>query len=299
VVLPVILGIDIGGTNTKLGVVNKEGKVLVKNVFETKADQDISIFLTQLKVEVDKISRDYSFDKVGIGSPNYSSKTGFLASPPNLSWGSINLKKLIEETLPHYEISIENDANIAAVGEKIYGEARALSDFIVITVGTGIGSGIFINNKLFTGLSGLAAEAGHIQIASNNRSCGCGGFDHFESYCSVSGMKKTYLEITGEKEVSYRNLVSRFNKDDEVAIKVFEMTAKHFANGLSTIAALFSPERFILTGGGMTNGDKFLKLIQDQYISTSYCLQSHIPIGISSIAKEDGAILGAAASASL
>ncbi len=294
-----ILGIDIGGTNTKLGVVDDKGRVLTKTVFPTMADQDISMFLDNLKREVDKISKQYPFTKIGVGSPNYSSKTGFLASPPNLSWGSVNLKKLINEALPSFEINIENDANIAAVGEKIYGEAQSLSDFIVITVGTGIGSGIFIENKLFTGLSGLAAEAGHIQIASENRACGCGGRDHFESYCSVSGIKQTYKEVTGKDEVSYRGLVGEFNDGDPIALEVFTKTAIHFANGLSSIAALFSPERFILTGGGMTNGEKFLNLIQKEFSARAYSLQKHIPIEISSIAKEDGAILGAAASASL
>jgi glucokinase len=294
-----ILGIDIGGTNTKLGVVDDKGVVLTKSTFSTQADKDISVFLNNLKIEVDKISKEFSFSHIGIGSPNYSSKTGFLASPPNLSWGSVNLNKLISTKLPGYEIKIENDANIAAVGEKIYGEARALSDFIVITVGTGIGSGIFIDNKLFTGLSGLAAEAGHIQISNNQRACGCGGFDHFESYCSVSGIKKTYMELTGESQVSFRDLVSRFNDNDPVAAEVFSVSAKYFASGLSSLAALFSPERFILTGGGMTNGEKFLTLIQKEYSTNAYALQKHIPIAISSIAKEDGAILGAAASASL
>lgn len=294
-----ILGIDIGGTNTKLGIVDDKGVVLTKSTFPTQADKNISIFLENLKIEVDKIADEFSFSKIGIGSPNYSSKTGFLASPPNLSWGSINLKKFILNLFPGYEITIENDANIAAVGEKIYGEGKALSDFIVITVGTGIGSGIFIDNKLFTGLSGLAGEAGHIQIASNKRKCACGGYDHFESYCSVSGIKTTYMELTGESQVSFRELVSRFHNDDPMAVEVFTLSAKHFSNALSSLAALFSPERFILTGGGMSNGDKFLSLIQKEYSINGYALQKHIPIAISNIAKEDGAILGAAASATL
>ena len=293
-----VLGIDIGGTNGKLGLVAENGEVVETKRFSTRDCLEYSMFLSELKRCGDELldiarQRGLHFDGVGIGVPNYNPKTGYLVSPPNLKWGDVHFLKDMKDIFGD-NVSIENDANVAALGEGSFGEAVGIDDYIVVTVGTGIGTGIVVNGKILHGESGIGGEGGHLCIVPNGRQCGCGGFGHFEAYCSVTGMKNTYTEMFGS-EIHYRELAPLFVENHPDAIKVFEKSAEHFGIALSQFAVLFSPKKIILAGGGMMVGQKFLKMIQDEFEKQIYPpLKGRVDVSVSTKEVLNGAVLGAA-----
>ncbi|MCB9091806.1 MAG: ROK family protein [Halobacteriovoraceae bacterium] len=292
------LGIDIGGTNTKIGIVDSDGKILDAHHFPTESHKPIEDFLDRLALEINQILETKNYPrkemKAGIGVPNYSSHTGEILNPPNLKWGTVPFKKLIEEKIP-FEVFIENDANVAAVSEKLWGAGKNSLNFCVITVGTGIGSGIFCNNQLVTGHTGLASEAGHLILQPDGRKCGCGGQGHFETYCSVTGIKKTVEEIY-QKPLHYSEILELFSKNDERVLQAYDKTARYFAIGIEQISVLFSPKKIILAGGGMVAGPKFLDMIKSKIKDYAFpTISSTVELSISKLSVEHGAVQGAAA----
>lgn len=295
----VALGIDIGGTNTKLALVTEKGHLVETSRFSTRDCHQYDLFLQNLKSHIHKLEenakeRGLEMLGYGLGIPNYNPLSGFLESPPNLPWGSVHFKKDMESLFSR-PIFIDNDANIAAIGEGIFGDAQGIENYMVITVGTGIGTGIIVNNKILHGHTGIAGEGGHLCIIPNGRACGCGGFGHFESYCSVTGIKETYREQNNE-EIHYRELFPLFLKGEEKAVKVFQETAKYFGLALSSLAVLFSPQVMILAGGGMTPGKKFMTLIQNEFEKQIYPpLKGRVSLVLSEKEVLNGAVLGASA----
>lgn len=293
-----VLGIDIGGTNGKLGLVAENGEVVETKRFSTRDCIEYSMFLSELKRCGDELlviakERGLQLDGVGIGVPNYNPKTGYLVSPPNLQWGNVHFIDDMK-TIFGSNVAIENDANVAALGEGKFGVAAGVDDYIVVTVGTGIGTGIVVNGKIVHGESGIGGEGGHLCIVPNGRKCGCGGRGHFEAYCSVTGIKNTYAEIFG-KEIHYRELAPMFMEGNEDAIKVFEISAQHFGIALSQFAVLFSPKKIILAGGGMMVGQSFLKMIQSEFEKQIYPpLRGRVEVSVSTKEVLNGAVLGAA-----
>lgn len=293
------LGIDIGGTNGKLGLVTQNGEVVETRRFSTRDCIEYSSFLSQLEknalalIEEAK-SRGLTFKGVGIGVPNYNPKSGYLVSPPNLKWGSPFFLDDMKNIFSQYgEVTVENDANVAAIGEGSFGEAVGINDYIVVTVGTGIGTGIVVNSQVVHGDTGIGGEGGHLCIVPDGRECGCGGLGHFEAYCSVTGMKKTFEEMYGE-EIQYRELAPLFIKDEPNAVKVFETSARYMGIALSNLAVLFSPKKIILAGGGMMVGERFLEMIQSQFNQYVYPpLKGKVEITLSRKEVLNGAILGA------
>lgn len=293
-----VLGIDIGGTNTKLGVVDQSGEVVYSHQFKTFADRSLDNFLERLKIEFIEIKNKFPtlHDTVGVGIPNYSSIKKQLVDPPNLCWHDTNIEQGLVTALQS-KVLIENDANVAALGEQRWGKGKGVKDFVVITVGTGIGSGIISEGRLLLGNNGFAAEAGHLCLDSSSeaRVCGCGKLGHFEAYCSVKSIKKQIKEKL-QRELSYQEILELFKANDPTIFKTLHGVAKKFAQALAGISALFNPQKIILAGGGMVIGEPYKKMIEEylpQYIFSQS--QKDLSLEISDLSISDGAILGAAA----
>ena len=292
------LGIDIGGTNTKFSLVDAKGETIESQHFRTEASSTFSDFVGRLKAAVYPYLERHGIDKerlpVGIGLPNYSSKKNKLIAPPNLNWEAEFSVTSFQEIFPGH-LKLENDANVAAIGEKTWGQARGCSDFVSITVGTGIGSGIFCNNQLLTGASGIAGEAGHIIVDPNGNPCKCGGRGHFESHCSVRAIKEQTKQNLGN-ELSYHQIVEQFKNEDPQILKIFQETALYFAIGLQLLMAILSPQKIILSGGGMVVGERYLDMIKSALIPIAYQPSlNDFELLVSKLSVADGAILGAAA----
>jgi len=294
-----VLGIDIGGTNTKMGIVNSQGELISFETFPTKDPKDFSEYQNKLlsvahhlcessKIEIKDILA------LGVGAPNGNGVTGCVESPPNLKhWGTFDFVSPISK-LFKLPVFLENDANVAALGEKMWGQGRELHDFIVVTLGTGIGTGVYTHNELITGSHGLAGEGGHIIIEKDGRTCGCGGKGHLEVYGSVTGIKTTTKELTDE-ELTFHEISARYHSGDDKIKKVFDHTANYLALGLSQMGSLMCPQAFIIAGGVATIGQDFINRIQyyyDQYIYPPF--RDKTKILLSNISTKEGAVLGAA-----
>tara|TARA_B100001248_G_scaffold262731_2_gene261840 strand:- start:9381 stop:10307 length:927 start_codon:yes stop_codon:yes gene_type:complete len=290
------LGIDIGGTNTKLGLVDSSGKLFLHEKFPTHADQPIEVFLDHLCSVYDSL-----FSKIdkrvlgaGIGAPNINPFTGLIEKAVNLSWQNVNLKSLIEAKLG-LPCFIDNDANIAAIGEKQWGGAQGLHDFIVITLGTGLGTGIFSQGKLLHSYLGMAGEGGHMIVEPSGRPCPCGGRGHLESYVSVRGIKTTLKEMVG-KDYSFATILELYQEKDKNVLEAVSMMARYLALGISQMQSLLLPEKIILSGGVSNLGEDFLLQVTSNLDDYSYGpFRGKTKIDLTQISLHDGAILGAAA----
>jgi len=292
-----VIGIDIGGTNTKIGAYGNHD--FYQSIsFPTQAQKPFEDFKSNLNHHLSHYCNTHNIDlkntKIGVGCPNVNSKTKELLNPPNLSWGNLAIQKGLRESI-HENVYFENDANLAAFGEYKFGSATNLKNFIVITMGTGIGSGIFIDGKLYVGSTGLGGEVGHMTIGSEGIICGCGGRDHFESYCSVSGLVSIARQKMNQ-EMNYPELVALFHKKDSLAVEIFNESAKNFAIAIANLIALFSPEKIILTGGGMNIGKSFIEMIQS-HIPTYVFQKNHqiASVEMSESISSQGAVRGAIA----
>jgi glucokinase len=292
----IALGIDIGGTNTKFGLIHSDGRIIDHSKIETLAHEPFQKYLDRVETEVNRLISPYKNNVVGIGigAPSASAVTGVMENPPNLqNWGTLPLKKLFQDRF-HLPIFLDNDANICAVGEGQWGVAKGLKNFIVITLGTGVGTGIIVNGQMLTGSSGFAGEGGHIIIHPEGRPCACGGVGHLEAYCSVKGIKQTYRELFHE-ETGFREMSANYFAGDPKAIKCVETTADHMGWGLATMTALFLPDLVVLGGGVSSLGDSFAVLVEaalNRHVFPSF--RNKVPVKISSISTSDGAIMGAA-----
>ncbi|MCP3944626.1 MAG: ROK family protein [Desulfobacteraceae bacterium] len=297
--MKIAVGIDIGGTNTKIGLVDQDGSLLDFQTFPTTGPDNFNEYTNKVKKTVlsllDGKKIDYTdIIGIGVGAPNGNGKTGCIENPPNIKhWGTVNLVTPFSKVL-NKKIVLENDANVAAIGEGKWGVAKGLDHFIVVTLGTGIGSGIVSHGKLLSGSNGLASEGGHIMIEKNGRNCGCGGRGHLEDYCSVRGIKLTAKEITGE-DLTFREISERFHNNDPQMVKVFEQTAEYLGHGLSIMGTLFSPEAIILAGGVATIGEKLRFDVEKNYNKFVFsAFKGTTKILVSEISTAEGAVIGAA-----
>ncbi|MBC75464.1 MAG: glucokinase [Halobacteriovoraceae bacterium] len=294
------IGIDIGGTNTKIAIVNSSGKVEAFNAFSTKGPSNFELFSDKvfevsknLLAELNLGIKDVK--GVGVGAPNGNYISGKIVNPPNLKqWGTVDLTGPFKERFGT-EVYLDNDANVAALGEGKWGKGKDKKDFVVVTLGTGIGTGVIVNNQLVRGGNGLAGEGGHISIDFQGRRCGCGGLGHLEMYGSVQGIKTTVLEHLG-KELSFKEISEGYKAQDNEMVEVITITADYLGRGLSTMAALLSPQAFILAGGVSTLGQSFTVLVKeslDKYVFPTF--KGDIAVELSEISQGEGAVLGAAA----
>ena len=252
------IGIDIGGTNIEIGWVNSDGKILNQINYKTnkfKTGKEFADFIAPIIIDENK-----KYDNIlgiGIGAPNGNFFTGSIEFAPNLGWDEvIPLAKLFKENVG-LETKLTNDANAAAYAEMIYGNAKQMKNFVVVTLGTGLGSGIIVNGEMLYGSTGFAGEFGHIIIDENGRQCGCGRKGCLETYASATGIVKTANELLKQTDSVLNKIPSFEAKDifsaalsgDEVALKSIEFTGKMLGKAIADYSALFSPEAVFLTGG--------------------------------------------------
>ena len=257
-----VLAIDIGGTYTKIGIVDDIGEILVSKVFSTKSSEPFTSFLKELVAEIKELTTCLGAKSkilaVGVGAPNANSLTGNIENPPNLKWGKVTpLAKSLEDEFKH-PVFIANDANAAALGELKYGMAKEMKNFVVLTLGTGLGSGIIVNGDLLLGEHAQAGEIGHVNVDPNGRQCNCGLQGCLETYASVTGIKRTVFELIAEmredsllRGISFNDLTGESIANaaldgDRLAQRAFEITAEILGSKMADTVAHFDPEAFIL-----------------------------------------------------
>lgn len=294
-------GIDIGGTNTVVGLVNKEGKVLGTDSVKTQSFPVLEEYVkTVSKLAKDLIAKNnVSIDEIvglGIGAPNANYYTGNIEMAPNLPWkqDKVPLAKMFREEL-NIPVTITNDANAAALGEKMYGVAKDMDNFIMITLGTGVGSGIVINGQLVYGHDGFAGELGHVIIERNGRLCGCGRRGCLETYCSATGIVRTAKE-RNTPFLTSKDIYDAAVKGDETAIDIFKETGTRLGRAFADMVVFSSPEAFVLFGGLAKAGDfivKYTKEAMEEAIMPIF--KGKVKILLSTMKDADAAVLGASA----
>jgi glucokinase len=294
------IGIDIGGTNTKLGLVHEDGTTLFFEKFPTVSESGFEDFCERVLSHTTKLLKEHNLSLkdlsgIGVGAPNGNSITGNIENPPNLKWGNVDFVNQFKKLFQLENVALENDANVAALGEGKWGVAKESHNFIVVTLGTGVGTGIVLNNQLVRGSHGLSGEGGHIVVMqTNGRPCNCGGKGHLENYASVRGIKTTTY-TTLEKELSFAEISDRFHRGDEVIRDIIKKSSKHLAFGLSQMGSLLAPDMFVLAGGVATLGEDLRSWTDDFYKEMVYPpFKDKTTIELSSISTAEGAVLGAA-----
>lgn len=309
---PYVVGIDIGGTNTVFGIVDARGTIVASSSIKTGAYAQIEEYVDAVCQNLlPLIVANGGVDKVkgiGIGAPNGNFYSGTIEFAPNLPWkGVIPLAAMFEERLG-IPTALTNDANAAAIGEMTYGAARGMKDFIMITLGTGVGSGIVVNGQLVYGHDGFAGELGHVIIRRDGRQCGCGRKGCLETYCSATGVTRSAREfLTSSTEPSLLRAIPAENitskdvydaavKGDKLALDIFEFTGQILGEAIADFIAFSSPEAIILFGGLAKSGEYIFKPIQkaiDENILTIY--KGKTKLLMSELKDADAAVLGASA----
>ena len=279
------LGVDIGGTNTRVGAVTDDAKIVARNGFDTSVHRDASDFATALAhcalgvMEVaEKEVGQVEWTGMGIGAPNANYHKGTIEEPPNLNFkGTTPMVSLLSERLKLPFIGITNDANAAALGEKYYGAAADVSDFIMITLGTGLGSGYFVGGRLVYGHDGFAGELGHFTVVPGGRGCGYGRRGSLETYCSATGIVRTFFEKKAEYnqvtllddvpvgKITSKSIANAAAEGDFTATKTMDFTGEMLGKALASFALTTSPEKFFLFGGPLNSGDLILKPARQAY----------------------------------
>jgi glucokinase len=307
----VIAGIDIGGTNTVFGLVDNSGNVIAENRLKTTDYPGIEDFVSAMDTFINEMMAGKSGLKlagIGIGAPNANYHKGTIEFAPNLAWkGVVPLVEYLKNKA-HVPVVMTNDANAAAMGEMIFGAAKQMKDFIVITLGTGLGSGIVINGEVVYGHTGFAGELGHTIIVPGGRDCGCGNQGCFETYASASGLVRTVLNMLSEmrEESSLRDIppsqltskmiVEEATKNDPIALRAIDYTAKMLAFGISNAIVFSSPEAVFLFGGLIKAGEMLFNPVR-KYVDQSVMpvFRGTVKILPSGISESNAAVLGAAA----
>jgi glucokinase len=307
----VVAGIDIGGTNTVFGLVDRDGNILADGNIKTSGHPEVEGFVSVLISSIKNLSSGFSdltISGIGIGAPNANYHKGTIELATNLAWkGIIPFTSLVskEIDLPCF---ITNDANAAAMGEMIFGAAKNVRDFIILTLGTGVGSGIVTNGELVYGHTGFAGELGHTIIIPGGRSCGCGRQGCLETYTSASGLVRTVLYMLSEmkepsllRDIAPARLTAKLitdaaKKGDPVAMEAFDYTAEMLAFGIINAIVFSSPEAVYLFGGLANAGDLLFEPVR-KYVDRDIMavFRGTVRILPSGIPENNAAVLGAAA----
>jgi glucokinase len=295
----IVAGIDIGGTNTACGLVTENGEVLSKEILSTRSFADAESLVKAVSQSIRqqvKNTPENLLRGIGIGAPNANPYTGTVDYAPNLSWkGVVPLKKMFEEEL-RLPTLITNDAKAAALGEFHFGAARGLSDFLVITLGTGLGSGLFANGQIVYGHDGFAGELGHVIVERNGRLCGCGRKGCLETYCSATGIVRTYKELNPEaaESIDSKEITKRALEGEYAAREAYRKTGEMLGFALANFTAISSPSTIILFGGLVKAGDLLLNPVRETFEANLLPIyKGKISIKISELHESDAAILGA------
>lgn len=310
---PLAIGIDIGGTGTKFGIVDRDGNVLFSGQMSTKGHKDIDAYIdslyNNLSELIEKAGGSARMKGIGVGAPNGNYYTGTIEYAPNLPWrGIIPLCKMMEDKFK-LPVILTNDANAAAIGEMMYGAAKGMKDFIMITLGTGVGSGIVANGQLIYGHDGFAGELGHTIVIPDGRLHeGTGKRGPLESYASATGVRLTALEMLEKTKTD--SLLRKVPKDkldskavyeaaiqgDKLAHEVFEFTGRILGLALANAVMFSSPEAIVLFGGLTKAGDLILKPTRENMeANLLQVFQNKVKLLISHLRESDAAILGASA----
>ncbi|MDW3647940.1 MAG: ROK family protein [Bacteroidia bacterium] len=308
----VAIGIDIGGTNTKYGIVDRNGKLLADSSHPTVSHKNIEDYIDALIDAILNLSKsigeELDIKGIGIGAPNANYFTGTIEYAPNLPWkGVIPLVEMIKERL-NTHVFITNDANAAAIGERVYGAAKGMDNFAVVTLGTGVGSGFVSNGKLIYGHDGFAGEFGHVTAVRGGRACTCGKRGCVETYAAARGLVLTVQEelaatqddtklrhILAEK-LTPKDIFDAAEAGDQVAKHAFEYTGKILGESLADMVAFLSPKAIFIFGGVAKAGDWILeptKRHMERNLLKIY--KNKIDIIPSGLPDSDAAILGASA----
>jgi glucokinase len=316
---PYVIGIDIGGTNTVLGVVDARGTILYdnskpENQIKTGKYEDINDYIAALTGGLRKVI-DLAGGKdrirgIGVGAPNGNFFNGCIEFAPNLPWkGKIPLAQLISDGTDGIPVTLTNDANAAAIGEMTYGAARGLKDFIVITLGTGVGSGIVIGGNLVYGHDGFAGELGHVIMRrENGRMCGCGRAGCLEAYASATGVARTAKDLLIQRtddsllrklepeSITSKDVYEAAVAGDKLSIEIFERTGEILGEAFADFIAFSSPEAIILFGG-LAKARAFIEEpIQrslDKHVLKVF--EGKTKLLFSELKESDAAVLGASA----
>ena len=312
---PYVICLDLGGTNSVFGIVDSRGDIKATTAIKTQGYGDnveayVDASIEALKIIIDQVGGIDKIKAMGIGAPNGNYYNGTIEFAPNLEWGRngvVPLAKLFSDKLG-IPVALTNDANAAAIGEMTYGVARGMKNFIVITLGTGVGSGIVVNGQLVYGCDGFAGELGHVIVKENGRQCGCGRKGCLETYCSATGVARSareflansdepslLRELDPEKITSYDVAVAA-GKGDKIANEIFEFTGKILGEACADFAAFSSPEAFIFFGGLTKAGDLIMNPIKKAYDETVLNIfKGKAKFLVSGLEGSSAAVLGASA----
>lgn len=283
---PYVIGLDLGGTNSVFGIVDARGEIKATTAIKTggfaSADDYVDAAVVALQPIIEQVGGLNTIKAMGIGAPNGNYYNGTIEMAPNLPWAHDNivpLAKMFSERLGNIPVALTNDANAAAIGEMVYGVARGMKNFIVITLGTGVGSGIVVNGQLLYGSDGFAGELGHVTMVrgAEGRSCGCGRTGCLEAYCSATGVARTARELLSKserpsilremnpEEITSLDVSIAASKGDALANEIYEFTGHMLGEACADFAAFSSPEAFIFFGGMVKAGELIMKPIRETY----------------------------------
>ena len=310
---PYVIGIDMGGTNTVFGIVDARGTVLAGGSIKTAKHSDVNDYVDELYEEITKLVKDNDaegkINGIGVGAPNGNYYTGLIENAPNLPWPSpIPFADMMTKKFG-IPCIITNDANAAAIGEMTYGAARGMKNFIMITLGTGVGSGIVVNGQMVYGHDGFAGELGHVIVKRRNgRTCGCGRTGCLEAYCSATGVARTareFLEIRKDEsllrnmpidEITSKDVYDAAVAGDALAKEIFNYTGTILGEALADFTAFSSPEAFIIFGGLAKSGDLLLNPVKEAFDKNVLGIfRGKAKILLSEMKEADAAVLGASA----
>ena len=306
-----VAGVDIGGQTAKIGIVDRKGNILARKVISTKY-KDAGKFIGLLSDSIREMTADIGLDNingVGVGAPDGNYYTGDIVEATNLMWAkgkTVHFANELSKMLGGLKVTITNDANAAAIGEMKYGAAKGMKNFIEITLGTGVGSGIVIDGKLVYGHDGFAGELGHTCAVKGGRDCGCGQKGCLECYCSATGVARTAVEmlaktktkslLQGMKDITSKDVFDAAEKGDKLAIKIFEYTGKIMGEKFADFIPFSAPEAIILFGGLTHAKDYFMKyLVDTMNEKVVFLWKGKVKVLVSALNESDAAILGASA----
>lgn len=307
------IGIDIGGTNTDMGLVREDGKIIDRRNIPTNRYTELPPYIKDMMAEITGMMKDNdveSIDGIGIGAPNGNFYTGCVDNAPNLTIkGVLDFQKEIRQYMD-VPVVLSNDANAAAYGELVYGGAKGMQHFIMFTLGTGVGSGIVVDGKLVHGSTGAAGELGHNILIPEGRQCSCGRKGCLEAYTSARGIVQTFVETRNEEsamqhvglrdipdsEVTSKMIGDAANAGDPIALKTYEKTGYLLGIAMANSVTFSAPEAIFLMGGPAKVGEPLLKPLRESFKKHLLNIyDGSCDIRVSQLASNEVAILGAAA----
>ncbi len=310
-----VIGLDLGGTNSVFGIVDADGNIVASTSVKTREPGTIHDYVKRcceaLQPIIEQVGGIGRIHGMGIGAPNGNYYTGTIDFAPNLPWGDepIPLAKLFQEALG-VPVMLTNDANAAAIGEMKYGVAKDMKNFIMITLGTGVGSGIVVNGQLVYGSDGFAGELGHVVVVpgKKGRDCGCGRKGCLETYCSATGVARTAKEVVSTsdvptmlrdipvEEITSRDVAEAAAAGDKIAQEIYDFTGRMLGEACANFAAFSSPEAFVFFGGLTKAGDLLMEPLRKAYDENVLRIyRGKAQMLVSKLDDAQAAVLGASA----